>query len=356
VGGDSVVDGVFVHPLPIENILFRLMLVLKNFNRLIAHLRFAFYEPREFIRALLMYEHLKKINRAHGKMVVAAYHIFPAGLAAFWAHSDFCAPFMTTIFGEIFNNVDRHTRWKKEVSLILDSSSALLSCSKHCASSTNELGGEWKVDALYYGIDTKHFSPSSDVKVDKGNLGIAPDKKVVLFVGRHTREMGLHVFLQSARLVFKERQDILFHVAGQAGELTKAAIALYEEYPHSVKVSVNVPADDIVRIYRGCDVVAIPSINQRACLGLAIIEGMSCGKPVVVTDIGGGPEVLSDCKAGRLVPPDDPGALTVALLNIIDDVAVAADMGVVGREIAVSNFDFTATNFAMEKLLRDISE
>lgn len=354
-GGDKTIGGVVVHPLPITGVFFRLMLVLKNIRKLFAHLQFALHEPREFVRVLLIYDHIKKINRTNGRVAIAAYHIFPAGLAAFWARADFGTPFITTIFGEIFDNIDRHRRWGKEVSLVLDFSSALLSCSKHCASSANELGKKWKVDALYYGIDTKLFSPALDVKIEKERLGIEPEKKVVLFVGRHTREMGLHVFLESARLVFKERQDVLFHVAGQAGELTGVAMALAEEYPHLVKVSVNVPSEDIVRVYQGCDVVAIPSINQRACLGLAIIEGMSCGKPVVVTDIGGGPEVLSDCKAGCLVPPDNPRALAVALLNILDDMAVAVAMGIVGREIAVSEFDFSVTNLAMEKLLQDVS-
>lgn len=346
--------GFVVHSLLSTSKLVRLKLLVRHIIKVICHLNFFLAEPREFVRSLLLYEQIRQVNQIREVGAVAAYHIFPAGLAAAWISADFGIPFLTTIFGEIYEGTSRHQRWSVETALVLNSSAKLLSCSEHCANSVHLLGDRWRVDTLYYGIDTHFFVPANDPGALKRKMGIDPEFPIILFVGRQTREMGLHVFLESARQVLKVRKNVCFFIAGRAAELTETAEKLAIEYPGLVKVRVDVPSDELVQIYQASDVVAIPSINLRACLGLAIIEGMSCGKPVVVSNIGGGPEVLSGCDVGVLVPPEDPAALAKALLSLIEDIGMASRMGANGREIAVSRFDFCATNVAMENLLLGI--
>jgi glycosyltransferase involved in cell wall biosynthesis len=63
----------------------------------------------------------------------------------------------------------------------------------------------------------------------------------------------------------------------------------------------------------------------------ALIEAMATALPVVATRVGGIPEVVRDGVNGRLVPPDDSGALADAVIALMDDPAAAAAMGQAAR-------------------------
>ena len=72
-----------------------------------------------------------------------------------------------------------------------------------------------------------------------------------------------------------------------------------------------------------------------------IVEAMAQGTPVISTTIGAGPELVPDT-AGRLVPPDDPGALAAAIDELAADVGLRAALGESAREVA-ARFDISAT-------------
>lgn len=82
-------------------------------------------------------------------------------------------------------------------------------------------------------------------------------------------------------------------------------------------------------IYLQCDVAVLPTRGD--CSPLALMEAMACGLPVVSTLVGGVPEIVEDGRTGLLVPPDDGRALGEALLRLLDDPLLAAEMGRAGR-------------------------
>jgi glycosyltransferase involved in cell wall biosynthesis len=51
----------------------------------------------------------------------------------------------------------------------------------------------------------------------------------------------------------------------------------------------------------------------------ALLEAMAAGLPIVATDVGGNREALEDGRAGMLVPPHDPGSLSLAIGKLLDD-------------------------------------
>jgi glycosyltransferase involved in cell wall biosynthesis len=63
------------------------------------------------------------------------------------------------------------------------------------------------------------------------------------------------------------------------------------------------------------DLVTLPSYME-GCPNV-VLEALACGRPVVASDVGGIPEILSD-ECGRLVPPRDSGALAHALASVLD--------------------------------------
>jgi len=93
---------------------------------------------------------------------------------------------------------------------------------------------------------------------------------------------------------------------------------------------------DMAEFFTGVDLVVMPSLFEG--LGVAALEAMAAGKPVVATRVGGLAETISDGDTGILVPPRDAGALANAIGRLVESPALAGAMGRRGRERVLSHF------------------
>jgi glycosyltransferase involved in cell wall biosynthesis len=99
----------------------------------------------------------------------------------------------------------------------------------------------------------------------------------------------------------------------------------------------RLPNDEVLALYAGADVVAVPSVIPDA-FSRVILEAMAAGRPVVGTDVGGTPELIQDGETGLLVPRHDPAALAAALERLLDDPALAARLGAAARRRVETRF------------------
>ncbi|HYY88906.1 MAG TPA: glycosyltransferase, partial [Chloroflexota bacterium] len=113
----------------------------------------------------------------------------------------------------------------------------------------------------------------------------------------------------------------------------------------------SVRDDDLPALYRSAAVLALPSV-ERTCygrsirvselLGLAVLEAMASGTPVVASRLGGLPEVVEDGTTGFLVPPGDTAALRDRLDQVLRDPGLARRLGRRGRELVCERFTWRA--------------
>jgi glycosyltransferase involved in cell wall biosynthesis len=86
---------------------------------------------------------------------------------------------------------------------------------------------------------------------------------------------------------------------------------------------------DVPALMRSFDVFVLPTRTET--FGKVVIEAMAAGCPVVVSDVGGIPEIVSGPELGTLMPPDDPRATADGILTYLADPQLASRVGKTGR-------------------------
>jgi len=101
-------------------------------------------------------------------------------------------------------------------------------------------------------------------------------------------------------------------------------------------LGVKTPAE-LADLYAAADVVALPSYEEG--LGLALIEAMFCGTPVIGSSDGGASDVVVDGRTGLLVRPGDAAALAGALERLLTDAPLARRLGRAGQQFVQQAYD-----------------
>jgi glycosyltransferase involved in cell wall biosynthesis len=193
---------------------------------------------------------------------------------------------------------------------------------------------------IYGGADPVRFAPSA-----------AADRDGVLFVGRLTPHKGID------RLIRALPAGAALRIAGSGGHDPRPPErdypALLRRLTEGRDVSFLGPVPDpaLPELYRRAAVLALPSVD-RTCygrhvpvselLGLAALEAMASGTPVVASRIGGLAEVVVDGETGFLVPPGDVEALGDRLAGLLSDRRLAARLGANARDLVVERFTWRA--------------
>jgi starch synthase len=173
---------------------------------------------------------------------------------------------------------------------------------------------------------------------------VDPDRPLVVFVGRITRQKGLPVLLRAAAQLDPATQ--LMICAGQpdteelAAEVTALVTGLRETRSGVIWLTGMLPRPEVIQLLTHATVFVCPSLYEP--LGIVNLEAMACGTAVVASRVGGIPEVVVDGETGLLVPPDDPAALAAAVNSLVADPDRAAAMGLDGRARAVADFDWAS--------------
>ena len=172
------------------------------------------------------------------------------------------------------------------------------------------------------------------------------------FVGRiDDPKKGLSILLRAAAAVARVHAGARFVMVGDgpaADRLKRLSSSL------GLEKSVEwLPArTDVWSVYRSLDLFVLPSLWEG--FGIALLEAMGCGLPVVASRVGGIPEVVIDRKTGILVPPGNAEALADAILEMIRDPEIRRSMGDEARRHARTNFDMTKRIAELESIYRSL--
>jgi len=174
---------------------------------------------------------------------------------------------------------------------------------------------------------------------------------VVGTVGRLDPLKGFHYFLSAARKVLDQGWEAMFVIVGE-GEEEHHLRQKVKELKIEKYVTFAPPMPDIVDLYRGFDVVVVPT--QRGGVGLTALEAMALAKPVVASKVGEMLHVVVDGRTGFLVPEGDSDQLAASIMRLLESPELAAELGRAARRRVEDLYSLPPMVGATEALYREI--
>ncbi len=181
-----------------------------------------------------------------------------------------------------------------------------------------------KVEVVHYGLDELPRAWAA-------NPPLALGEPLLLAVCRLAPQKGLETAVRALPAI----PGATLLVLGEGPERAPLT-ALAAELGVSDRLVLPGRVGDVAALYRRADVLVHPARWEG--FGLAMLEAMLAGKPVVAARAGSAPELVHDGTTGLLVPVDDPGALAAAVTSLLDDHGRAEALGRGGLERARAEF------------------
>ncbi|HET9949594.1 MAG TPA: glycosyltransferase [Longimicrobiales bacterium] len=208
---------------------------------------------------------------------------------------------------------------------------------------------EKPIDVIAFGVDLRRFVPGRE----RGPF--AEDDIVVGTVKTLHPKYGIDTLIEAFALVRARHPALplkLLIVGGgpQASELRR--LVARRGLSSVTTFTGPVPSTEVPRYHRQLDVFVALS-NPTESFGVAVVEAGACGRPVIVSDVGGLPEVVDDGTTGIIVPWNRPEAAAGAIERLVLDPELRARMGAAGRERVARHYDLERNLDQMIGLYRE---
>lgn len=205
------------------------------------------------------------------------------------------------------------------------------------------------------GVDVGHFYPIPSDEA-KTYIGIKPEDRMILFVGRIEPLKGVDTLLQAmACLQLKEAQRPV-HLAIIGGDPTASPEQMTVEMARLQKLCEVLGLDQSVVFlgkrdqdklpyyYSAAEVLVMPSHYES--FGMVALEAMACGTPVIASEVGGLAYLVRDGETGFTIPAEEPDALCEKLTWLLNDSELHQKMSRQAAEYA--------QDYAWEKIAKQI--
>jgi glycosyltransferase involved in cell wall biosynthesis len=203
-----------------------------------------------------------------------------------------------------------------------------------------------KVRVVYNGIDGRRFQNGRPRALVRAEIGLPLDLPVIGIVSRLEHWDKGHQELFEAMALLRSRYTLHALIVGD-GLYRAAMVRRVQELGLAGQVHFLGNREDIPDLLAAMDIFVLPSHNEGFCL--AVAEAMAAGLPVIVSEVGGLPEVVQHQASGLLIPPGDAAALARGLSQLLENPAWAHSLGERARERVM-------TLFSLERMAAEIQE
>jgi glycosyltransferase involved in cell wall biosynthesis len=197
-----------------------------------------------------------------------------------------------------------------------------------------------RIQIIENGIDLTRYGRPADPHAFRVGLGLDPARRYIATVARFHPVKDHRTLLRAFLEVGRTRADVDLLLVGD-GSLRGELEALVNDLGVAARVRFLGVRNDVAEVLRAVDLFALTSVSEAA--SITLLEAMAVGLPVVVTAVGGNPELVRDGIDGLLAPRGDHHAIAAAMLRLLDDADLAQAMGRSGAERVRTRFRIDRT-------------
>jgi len=188
-----------------------------------------------------------------------------------------------------------------------------------------------RITVLHNGVRDLPLVPVG-VAALRQELNLCEGERVVVSVGRLSQEKGQADLIRAFSPLRDRAKLVIVGDGADRPSLERFARALGLE--RSV-IFAGMRAN-VAPFYAMADVFVLPSLSEGS--PNALLEAMACSLPIVATRVGGVPEIATDGTTALLVPPRQPLALAGAIVRLLDDAALGAELGAAARRRVLTDY------------------
>lgn len=218
---------------------------------------------------------------------------------------------------------------------------AFCAVSAYVAETTRKLLrlGDREITILPNPVDTGFFKPMPKIMQDLDSI---------LFVGTLTEKKGIRQLIQAMPMICAEVPNACLSVIGrdtfdkETGVSFKQTLTqlVPEKFSKQVKFIGAIP-NEVIRDWIAKSQVCVYPSHMEA-QGIVVIEAMSCGKAVVASKLGPGPELIEDGVHGFLCDPYDPKDIAAKVISLLKDSDLRERMGQAARGRVEAEFSINS--------------
>jgi glycosyltransferase involved in cell wall biosynthesis len=242
--------------------------------------------------------------------------LYPDCVVANWVGRLRGIPSISHAIGSDVNIVAFKPLQKRQIKRFLNGCFRVLTVSADLGAKLATIGIEKpRLEVVYNGVDGEVFRPIPKNQV-RTKLGLPVDATIITFVGSLFKEKGCVELVKAFAALSPAKNNLLLVFVGQGGMLSQLkSDAERLGIAEQVRFIGRILHAELGPWFAAADITTLPSYNEG--VPNVIMESMSCGVPVVASNVGGIPEVLADF-AGIMVPSQNVAALTAGLSEALN--------------------------------------
>lgn len=285
---------------------------------------------------------LRKVLKQFQPDILHAHYISSYGFIG--ALANYKKAFYVSVWGrDIFQFPLLGSINKKIVDFTLKRADVICSTSHIMAEETNKYTDK-KIHVTPFGVDLEKFKPLSVVKEKEEEIVIGTVKAL-------SDKYGIGDLIKAFASIHAKNKNTKLLIVGDGPQRDEyEQLAQQLGIQHATSFTGRVPNDVVPNYINGMDIFAVPSTEDSESFGVAAVESMACGVPVVVSNVGGLPEVILEGKTGYVVPKENPKELAAAIELLMNDKDERKKMGQAGIEHVKAHYNWLDNAEGMLKL------
>jgi glycosyltransferase involved in cell wall biosynthesis len=285
---------------------------------------FGYFFNAIYLKYLLKKYKIKLLHThyASGYGTLARLSNFQPTLLSVWGSDVFDFPHISAWHNKLLQKNLAHAQELCSTSLIM-------------AKNTQKFCHNKKINITPFGIDINLFSPSKIIKNNIINIGT---------VKTLAPKYGIDTLIQAFSLAYnilKNNYNIKLKIAG-TGKQKKYLKNLVSDLKleQNVEFSGYIQHSKVPEYLNNLDIYIAVSRQDSESFGVAVLEASACGLPVIVSRVGGLPEVVKENITGLIVEKNNSEQLAQAIVKLVKNQQLRKKLGLAGRQYVIDNYEW----------------